>query len=70
MQITFRGPKTLIEQLTDTDVSVVVDLAGGQIGTFTVKGKVTLTSQFAACGAIKAESVSVTLRSTLEGQAE
>lgn len=66
MQITFRGPKTLIEQLTDTDVSIVVDLANAQIGTFTVKGKVSLTSQFAACGAIKADSVSVTLRSTLE----
>lgn len=66
MQVTLRGPKNMISQLTDGDVSVVVDLSGAQAGTFTVKGAVSLNSQFAACGAIKTESVSVTLRSTVE----
>lgn len=70
MQVTLRGPKAMIEQLTDADVSIVADLTGAQAGTFTVKGTVTLSSQFAACGAIKTESVSVTLRSTLEEQSE
>lgn len=70
MQVTLRGPKAMIEQLTDADVSIVADLTGAQAGTFTVKGKVVLSNQFAACGAIKTESVSVTLRSTLEEQSE
>lgn len=70
MQVTLRGPKSLIDQLKPEDLSVVVNLADAQPGTFTVKGAVMLPSQFNACGPIKAESISVTLRSTLETAAE
>lgn len=70
MQVTLRGPKEMIDKLTESDVSVLVDLANSQAGTFTVKGVINLTAAYAACGAIKTESVSVTLRSTLEAQTD
>lgn len=66
MQVTVRGPRALMSQLTAENITVTVDLKDAQTGTFTVKGKVTLDSQFSACGAIKADSISVTLRSALE----
>lgn len=66
MQVTLRGPKNLIDQLTPEDISVVVNLADAQAGTFTVKGAVMLPPHFGTCGLIKAESVSVTLRSIME----
>ena len=66
MQVTLRGPKDMIDQLNPEEISIVVNLADAQPGTFTVKGAVLLPPQFGTCGLIKAESVSVTLRSTLE----
>lgn len=66
MQVTLRGPKGLIEQLKPEDITVAVNLADAQPGTFTVKGSVVLPHLYSACGPIKAESVSVTLRSTQE----
>jgi hypothetical protein len=66
MQVKLRGPKNLIDQLTPEDISVVVNLADAQAGTFTVKGAVMLPPHFGTCGLIKAESVSVTWRSTME----
>lgn len=68
MQVTLRGPKALISLLTPDDLVIVVNLADAQPGTFTVKGSVVLSSQYSACGAIKSDSVSVTLRSILEAQ--
>lgn len=70
MQVTLRGPKNLIDLLTADDVMVVVNLANAQAGTFTVKGTVVLGTQYSACGPIKTDSVSVTLRSTLEAQTD
>ena len=68
MQVILRGPKSLIDLLTPDDIMIVVNLSDAQPGTFTVKGNVVLSSQYAACGPIKTDSVSVTLRSTLEAQ--
>ena len=70
MQVTLRGPKALIGLLSPDDLIIVVNLAGAQPGTFTVKGNVVLSSQYSACGPIKSDSVSVTLRSTLEAQTD
>ncbi|MBQ9844043.1 MAG: hypothetical protein IJO31_07820 [Oscillospiraceae bacterium] len=70
MQVTLRGPKALIGLLTPDDLIIVVNLADAQPGTFTVKGNVVLSSQYSACGPIKSDSVSVTLRSTLEAQTD
>ncbi len=64
LQVTLRGPKELIDALTEEDVSVLVDLTDAQPGTFTVKGTVSLSSAYTQCGAIKMDSISVTLRST------
>ena len=68
MQVTLRGPKTMISLLTPDDLVIVVNLADAQPGTFTVKGNVVLSSQYSACGPIKSDTVSVTLRSILEAQ--
>lgn len=70
MQVTLRGPKNLISRLTPEDLLIVADLSNAQAGTFTVKGTVVLSSQYSACGAIKSDSISVTLRSTLEAQTD
>lgn len=70
MQVTLRGPEKLIDLLTPDDIMIVVNLTDAQPGTFTVKGNVVLSSQYAVCGPIKTDSVSVTLRSTLEAQAD
>ena len=66
MQVTLRGPTSMINRLKSEDIVVLVDLTDAQVGTFTVKGSVVLPNQYADCGAIKAESVSVTLRNLLE----
>ena len=70
MQVTLRGPKAMISLLTPEDLTVMVNLANAQPGTFTVKGSVMLASQYSACGPIKMDSVSVTLRSTLEAHTD
>lgn len=63
LEVTLRGPTTLISQLTPEDITVTVDLTGKEIGTSTVKATITiLGEQYAAIGEMGTHSVSVTLR--------
>ena len=66
LQVTVRGPKTLVSRMTERDVTVVVDFANAQLGTFTVKPTVVLGSAYSKVGAIGTYSVSATLRDPAE----
>lgn len=62
LQVTLRGPATLIGKMTDEDVSVEVDFANAAMGTTTVRGVVRLDSEFAAVGQMGTFTVTATLR--------
>ncbi len=62
LQVTLRGPASLVRKMTDEDVSVVVDFANAAMGTTTVRGVVRLDSEFAAVGQMGTFSVTATLR--------
>jgi len=66
LQVTLRGPKELMFAMTEENVSVVVDFTDAQPGTFTVKGTVVMDAAYSGVGAIKSDSISVTLRNSLE----
>ena len=66
VQVTIRGPKELMKTVQASDISITVDLTDAQAGTSTVKGTVKMDSKYAQAGAIKSDSISVTLRSNLE----
>ena len=67
LTVRVRGLRELVESMTADDIIVVVDLAGSDMGTFTVKPTITLASQFAQIGALGNYTVSVTVRAPLEG---
>lgn len=62
LEIRFRGPKALIDALTETDAVVSVDFSGAQTGTATMRAQVTLVDRYAEVGAVGSYSVSATLR--------
>ena len=67
LQVTVRGPKTLVSKMTERDVTVVVDFANAQLGTFTVKPTIVMGNAYSKVGAIGTYTVSATLRDQLEG---
>jgi hypothetical protein len=67
LDVTVRGPKILIERMTEAGLTVTVDFANVQVGTTTVKANITMATGFARVGTIKGPySVSVTLREETE----
>ena len=64
VQVTIRGPKDLMKTVEAENVSIVVDLTDAQPGSYTVKGIVKIDEAFAQAGAIKSDSISITLRET------
>lgn len=62
MQVTLRGPASLVRKMTDEDVSVIVDFANAAMGTTTVRGSVQVGSDYAAVGQMGNLSVTATLR--------
>jgi len=66
LQVTIRGPRDLMSTMTEENISVLVDFTDAQPGTFTVKGNVVLDPAYSGTGAIKSDSISVTLRSAME----
>lgn len=62
LQVTLRGPASLVRKMTDEDVSVEVDFANAAMGTTTVRGTVKVDSEFAAVGHMGTISVTATLR--------
>lgn len=62
LELEFRGPKALIDQLTEDAVTATVDFAQGQEGTVTMHVSVTLAEDFSEVGVLGNYSVSATLR--------
>ena len=62
LEVTLRGNPALISSLDPEDISIVVDLAGKEAGTFTVKAAVVIdNSAYSSIGEMGTYSVSVTL---------
>lgn len=61
-EIELRGPKTLMETLTEKAVTVTVDFAGEELGSISKTPQITLGSDFAGVGAIAVSSVTATLQ--------
>lgn len=62
LKVTLRGPKSLINVLEASDVTVTVDFSGRTPGTATIGATVTLSPGFGSVGAVGSLSVSATLR--------
>lgn len=66
LNVTIRGDKDLIKNIVPPDISVIVDFADAQLGSYTVKPIIRLVNIYSSVGAIGNYSVSVTVRSTTE----
>lgn len=62
LEVTVRGPKELIEKMTDADLSAMADFTNAQVGTFTTKVNIIMGAGFAEVGAMGTYNVSATLR--------
>ncbi len=62
LEVTVRGPKSLIDKVTADNFTIVVDFSDVQAGTATVKAKIAVDSEYAGVGAIGAYTVSATVR--------
>lgn len=62
LELRFRGPKALVDELTDKDITVTVDFSQAQDGTATMRVEIKLADKFAELGVIGNYSVSATLR--------
>ena len=62
LELRFRGPKALVDELTEKDITVTVDFAQAQDGTATMRVEIKLSDKFAELGVIGNYSVSATLR--------
>ena len=68
LDVTLRGNADLIGKLDANDVSVVVDLSGKEVGTFTVKATIVIKNNIStSIGGMGTHSVSVTLFEDGEG---
>ena len=66
LNVTIRGDKNVIKNIVPPDISVIVDFADAQLGSYTVKPIIRLANIYSSVGAIGNYSVSVTVRSTTE----
>lgn len=62
LEINFRGPKELIENLTAEHVTVTVDFGDAQDGTATMRAAITMSEEYAQVGAVGVYTVSATLK--------
>jgi len=62
LTVTVRGTKELINKLTSGDISVTVDFANAQAGSYTVKANVVMGEGFTAAGTIGTYKISATLQ--------
>ena len=68
LEVTLRGNAVLIGTLEPDDISIVVDLSGKEVGTFTVKASIIIgKSSHTSIGEMGTHSVSVTLAEASEG---
>ena len=64
LSVTVRGPRELVEAMTEKDITVNVNFAGEQPGTFTASAHVTMSAAYSGVGAVGTYSVSATMRET------
>ncbi len=62
LEVKIRGPKEMVEAMTDSDVAVNVDFTGAELGTATMKATLAVGSEYAEVGAVGSYSVSATLK--------
>ena len=60
LEIQIRGPKSIIDEITEANVTVAVDFANEQAGTVTVKAEITINVD--GVGAVGAYNITATLR--------
>jgi len=61
LTVRVRGPEAEISQLTEADISAVVDLSAAEAGTATYKAVIQISEEFPNVGAMKTSSVSATV---------
>ena len=61
LTVRVRGPEAEISQLTEEDISAVVDLSAAEAGTATYKAVIQISDKFPNVGAMKTSSVSATV---------
>ena len=66
LSVSIRGPKDIVQKLTAEHVSVTVDFANAEAGTFTLKANVVIDNSIKGVGAMGTYSVSATLAETDE----
>lgn len=62
LEVKVRGPKALVEAMTENDISATVDFTGVPLGTATMGATFVMDDKFAGVGAVGTYSVSATLR--------
>ena len=62
LTVRVRGPEAEINQLTEEDISAVVDLSAAEVGTATYKAVIQISDAFPHVGALKTSSVSATVQ--------
>lgn len=63
LQVTVRGPSSLISQIKAEDLSAVINLAEAQAGNVTMKAEIRVSESFAGVGALDTYTVSANLHS-------
>ena len=61
LTVRVRGPEEELSQLTENDISAVVDLSAAEAGTATYKATIVINEKFPNVGAMKTSSVSATV---------
>ena len=61
LEVTVRGPRNLVNQMTAEHLTVQVDLSNAQLGTYTVRGAIIMAAGFEEVGALGSYNVTVTL---------
>ena len=59
--VRLRGPEAELSQLTEKDITAVVDLSAAEIGTATYKALIQISPEYPNVGAMKTTSVSATV---------
>jgi len=61
LEVTVRGPRSLISKMIAENLTVQVDLSNAQLGTYTIRGVVLMAPGFEEVGALGSYNVTVTL---------
>lgn len=69
LEIELRGPKDLMQTISQDDVTVTLDLEGEQTGNISKVPKITISSEYAGVGAITVPSIAATVQTVEEANA-